>query len=72
MKSFSITWNTLRDGQFPIEKIKSLNSFDVYVEQVDIFKQKVSFVSNTQEEFTPELAFYIGYLVSSHQHIPTT
>ena len=68
MKSFTIIWDRLRQGSFPIEDLKSIKGIDIVVTKAGIFSEGITFTSNTDEEFDLSLAFHIGQLVSSYTY----
>lgn len=64
MNSLTIEWDVLRNGDFPVEAVESCN-LNVEIVKSSVFKESITLTSNTDELITPELAFYLGALVSS-------
>ena len=68
MKTLTIKWNCLRNGKFPVAAVENCN-LNIDIIKTSVFEEQITIISNTDELITPELAFYLGYLVSSEMHL---
>lgn len=64
MKSFTIDWNSLKNGEFPITEVQNCG-LNVHIEKKKIFLQSITISSPSGEFIDTETVFVLGMLVQS-------
>lgn len=72
MKSFTISWNSLYNGEFPVQELnKRIASLNIQVNNTPIgpFDQDVTFtLADRASEFDADTIFKLGMLVASYKY----
>jgi hypothetical protein len=72
MKSFSITWHSLSNGEFPVKQLNERNPFlniDIKNTGTNSFDQIITFtLADRGDDFDLNFIFKLGMLVASYKY----